>query len=212
MLIKYYIEKEKKRQNSELEAIYMKNYYKKRSRKFTNNVKGRVSVILGTVLMIAIITSAMSVYVKVSSDSNQRTYELNDVSTDIHAELLEEMEAFYDNLLGKIAGIPGVPENQRPIIVSVEPIPFSADVVSAMISIKVNVVDSESDETTVWFYPWGESVSNPIIKPQIKTIRGGGELTFNFPAMDSGVTYYWSVALNDPWHLPYSELYSFTTA
>lgn len=69
--------------------------------------------------MIAIITSAMSVYVKVSSDSNQRTYELSGVSNDIHAELLEEMEAFYDNLIGKIAGIPGVPENQRPIIVTI---------------------------------------------------------------------------------------------
>ena len=61
----------------------------------------------------------MSVYVKVSSDSNQRTYELSGVSNDIHAELLEEMEAFYDNLIGKIAGIPGVPENQRPIIVTI---------------------------------------------------------------------------------------------
>jgi len=182
-------------------------------KKLIKNTHAGVSVVLGTVLMIAIMASAMSVYVKVSSDSDQRTYELNDMSNNIHSELLEEMEAFYDNLLGKIAGIPGVPDNERPIIVSVEPIPYSADVVSAIIPIKVNVIDNDTDEITVWFYPWGETVGNPLIKPQIQTIVGGGDLIFrNFDATASGKTYYWSVAINDPWHLPYSELYSFTTA
>jgi hypothetical protein len=39
--------------------------------------------------MIAIMTSAIQFYIKVSYDINERIYELSDMPNDIHSELLE---------------------------------------------------------------------------------------------------------------------------
>ena len=180
--------------------------------KFIRNKYGGVSVILGSLVMTSILITTTGVILIVSTDNNARAIERNNIANELHAELLQEMQAFYDMLEAKIPGNPNVADNNPPSILWSSPIHRSDVTASTTLQCKVHVIDPEEDEITIWFYPWGETVETPLPPVQIRVVPTDTNATFYFDASTPYTDYYWSVAICDPWHLPSSQLFSFSTS
>jgi len=181
-------------------------------RKFVRNRHGGVSVVLGSLMMTTILLTTTGVIVIVSTQNNTRAIERNNIANELHAELLQEMQAFYDMLEAKIPGNPNVVDNNPPQIIWSGPKESSVETPSSTLQCKVHVIDPENDEITIWFYPWGKRVEKPLPAVQIMVVPSDFNATFNFDASDSETDYYWSVAICDPWHIPTSQLFSFSTS
>jgi len=185
---------------------------KKLFRRFVKDKNGGVSVVIGSFMMASILITTTSVLVIVSTQNNTRAIERNNMANELYAELLQEMQAFYDMLEAKIPGNPNAAGNEPPRIIWSGPKQESVETPSSTLQCKVHVVDFEGDEITIWFYPWGEKVELPLPRVQILVVPTDTNATFIFDASNPGTDYYWSVAICDPWHVPSSELFMFTTS
>ena len=148
----------------------------------------------------------------VSTENNTRAIERNNIANELHAELLQEMQAFYDILEAKIPGNPNVADNNPPTIIWSSPKHNSVGTANSSFQCKVHVFDPDGDDITIWFYPWGERVDIPLPPVQIRIVSYDTNSTFDFDASTPNTEYYWSVAICDPWHLPSCQLFSFTTS
>ena len=183
------------------------------NRKFIRNKKGGVSVVIGSLLMASILISTTGALVIISSQNNTRAIERNNLANQMHAELLAEMQAFYDYLESTMPGNPNIGNNSAPIILWAGPIEESVETPASPQVCKVHVFDPDDDSVTIWFYRWGENVLiNPVPEVEVQTVSSNTNASFNFIDTESGKTYYWSVAICDPWHIQTSELYSFVTS
>lgn len=179
-------------------------------RKFIKNKKGGVSVVIGSLLMASILISTTAVLIIISTHNNTRAIERNNLANELHAELLEEMQAFYNYLEAKIPSNPNVQDNNAPVILWAGPTETSSESAKPNQLCNVHVFDVDSDEITIWFYPWGETIEAPLPAVQVQTVASDTNATFSFGPTESGKTYYWSAAICDPWSIPTAELYSFT--
>jgi hypothetical protein len=180
--------------------------------KFVRNRYGGVSVILGSLIMTSILITSTGVVLIVSTQNNTRAIERNNIANELHAELLQEMQAFYDMLEAKIPGNPNVANNNPPTIIWSSPIQNCVETASSSLQCKVHVFDPDEDEITIWFYPWGEMVELPLPPVQIMVVPNDTNATFYFDASTPNTNYYWSVAICDPWHIPTSQLFTFSTS
>ena len=99
--------------------------------KFVRNRYGGVSVILGSLLMSSIIITTTGVILIVSTENNTRAIERNNIANELHSELLQEMQAFYDILEAKIPGNPNVANNNPPTIIWSSPSHNSVETVNS---------------------------------------------------------------------------------
>ena len=181
---------------------------KKRNLRFNNR---GVSTIIGSMLLVAIVTTSMSVLISTTSESNRKALSEESETKQEHLELISEMREFYD--LVKNTNTSYIDD------ATIEPIWYWPEDESIDVPLKpeckVYFDGPKSSVATVFFRYFGldDSYATESSGPKYRTVEGGTLITFTYDgAVAPGATYYWKVLVFNLGEVVPKELdLSFTT-
>jgi hypothetical protein len=170
-----------------------------------------ISSIIGSLLLISIVTSSMSVLITAISESNRQAMSKESEIKLDHFKLMQEMGEFYD--LVKNTNTSSLDNT------GIEPSWYWPENGSTDIPLKpeckVYIDGPKSSVATVWFRCYGID-NNYLVEstgPIYKTVDGNSLITFIYDeAVSLKTTYYWKLVVFKPGDItPIEKSLSFTT-
>ena len=170
-----------------------------------------VSTILGSMLLVSIVTSSMSVLISATSECNRQAILKESETRQDHINLIQEMQDFYN--LVKNTNTSYIDNT------SIEPTWYWPENRSTDIPLepecKVYFNGPKSSVATVWFRYYGTN-NNYLVEtsePKYRTVEGGSLVTFKYDeAASKNTTYYWKLEIWTPGKIiPTVLTLSFTT-
>jgi len=189
----------------------MKDLYKIWNKRIIQNDSRSISTVVGSMLLVAIVTTSMSVLISVTSESNRLALDKESEAYQEHYELMQEMQEFYYLVNSTHTGYT---DNK-----SIEPTWYWPENGSIDIPLKpdckVYVDGPSSSVATVWyrFYGIDTSYTAESSAAKYKTVEGGTLVTFKYNGASlPNTTYYWKVIIFNLGKMSTIEAYlSFTT-
>ena len=190
----------------------MRRHYYKKVNKRTLKIDNKcVTTLIGSMLLVSIVTTSMSVLISAISECNRDAMLKESNTKQEHNNLIQEMQEFYNfvkntntSYIDNTGIIPTWhwPENGS-LNISLKP------------ECKVFFDGPKSNIATVWFRYYGTDNKYLVesSEPKHKTIEGGTLVTFKYDKADSfETTYYWKLIIFSPGKIIPTELnLSFTT-
>lgn len=189
----------------------MKNSINDEITKLIRNQMGGVSVIMGSMLLVAIVTTGMSGLIVITSENTRIALDKESETYQQHYELMQEMQTFMETINSTYFNGPYNetlepgwywPANQS------TDIPVSPEV-------KVYVDGPSGSIANVWIrvYNIDATYSSAVASSKSQIVEGGTLFTYKYnTANNLNTTYHWSITMLTPGNKSSIELFlEFTT-